>query len=261
MHTTPLFQTTHKLTRSQSLPQLATTPSAPPTAPLQRRSSFSDVDTFERAPTLKPLGSNPTALVTTAPHQPTAPSQPTAPALPAVPPIRYSSVSASSAHHDRSKMKQMAPTAAAKSYGFSFVDKRTEAADIQSINAYIKHVNGGGSTPMLGTNNKPITHKPADHDGAKPGMIQFDVNGRTYSTHADTAQLFPVKGEGIVRGKGIQDMHARLKDEGVYSKRADVKTYYSVNTALDANAKPWASAGRAKQDEAQRAFNALMGFK
>lgn len=165
---------------------------------------------------------------------------------PAIAPVG-SSVSASSAHHDLNLIKSKAASAAAKLYGFSFVNKATERADVDMINEYIK------GKRVKGSDGQVITHGPATHAGAKLGMIQYLINGRIYSTHADTTQLFPVSGTGIVNGNGIADMLKELKKLG----KLDLKTFYAVSTAGGV-ATPWAQLGTRQKKEYEEAFTAYM---
>ncbi|MES2317752.1 MAG: hypothetical protein V4631_09685 [Pseudomonadota bacterium] len=166
-------------------------------------------------------------------------------------------VSASSAHHALHLLRTKAASAASKTYGFSFVDKPTETADVAKINEYIKHLKSGSAEPFLDSEGKRMSHGKATHAGAKPGMIQFKVNGRVYSTHADTLQLFPVSGAGIVAGKGIADMLKVLKEWELL----DLKTFYAVATALTPASVAWKQLGKRDQAGYEEAHTAYMKRK
>jgi hypothetical protein len=170
----------------------------------------------------------------------------------------HSSVAASSAHHDMKLLKNKAPSAAGKEYGYSFVDKAVEKGDVATINKYMQHVLDKEQGPFLDDDGNPVTHAPATHQGSKPGMIQFQVNGRVYSTHADTSQLFPVSGDGIVHGKGPVEMMAELAGQSLL----DDKTFYQLECVRDGTeAAAWAQVGKTTKQAVAARLKAYLGKK
>jgi hypothetical protein len=126
---------------------------------------------------------------------------------------------------------------------------------VAKINEYVKHVNSGAGGSVLDGSRQPVTHGPATHAGAKPGMVQYTLNGRTYSTHADTTQLFPVSGTGIVSGQGAADMKRALEQLG----ELDVKTFYALDCLEHGRPqRAWAQTSKAVQREAETTFQLFM---
>jgi hypothetical protein len=150
-------------------------------------------------------------------------------------------ISTSSAHHSLGKLKKMAPSAAKKSYGFSFVDKTQEEADIRLINSYI--------STQKSPKDIVITHAPATHAGAKEGMMAYTINGRVYSTHQKTQQVFPVSGPGISSGKGPDQMMALLKSKGTLT----LQLYFKLT-----GGNKWAQTAKPQQQITKAAYNAYM---
>lgn len=93
-------------------------------------------------------------------------------------------------------------------WGFSISPKAQQQQDVDAINQHINKWNDGQSVA-----DSPVKHKPASD-----GKTEYSIEGRTYSTHSDTAQLYPISGPGISTGKGAGDMYHLLKQNNMLNK-------------------------------------------
>ena len=80
---------------------------------------------------------------------------------------------------------------------FAVAAKNVMEADLVVINRYITTVNEGGDTSELGVTRDAQVVAP---------KVRYTVNGRTYHTHDDSPQLFPVEGTDVDNGTGPIDM-------------------------------------------------------
>lgn len=92
---------------------------------------------------------------------------------------------------------------AAHAYGFSFATRELMADDTKIINKFIAAFNGRGKwTPKA---------RKVSYDFGLGNKIEYTVNGRTYSTHDNTSQLYPLRGTDITAGVGAVAMGRVLR--------------------------------------------------
>ena len=113
-------------------------------------------------------------------------------------------VSLPSAVHHEENLGKKYEDMSNQPWGFSISPKAQQQQDVNAINEHINKYNSGQSVA-----DSPVTHKPASD-----GKTEYSIEGRTYSTHSDTAQLYPVSGPGISTGQGPGDMYHLLKQNG-----------------------------------------------
>ncbi len=106
-------------------------------------------------------------------------------------------VSLSSAIHWFENLNEKYDKVVTQPWGFSFAPRKTQEEDVKAINEYIGLFKAGKIEKQ--------THR---HEGPK---TIYTVNGRVYSTHADSHQLYPISGPGVIHGRGPVDMYYVLQ--------------------------------------------------
>ncbi|WP_284641931.1 hypothetical protein [Paenibacillus silviterrae] len=101
---------------------------------------------------------------------------------------------------------------------FSLCKKSIMAADLTLINEYIANY----------TEDKPVGNKVTHRRGATSSQIEYVVNGRTYSTHKGTAQLYPVSGTDVKTGKGPVAVGKLLRELKALTEDRKVGLYQIV---------------------------------
>lgn len=111
--------------------------------------------------------------------------------------IRLQKVSLSSEIHHLENLVDSCTAVLTQPWGFSFAAKPTQIAHVKLINEYVDKWNAGAEVAVM--------HAPGT--GKK---IQYTIGDCVYSTHEDSAQLYPISGTGVVRGNGPGDMYRIL---------------------------------------------------
>jgi len=93
---------------------------------------------------------------------------------------------------------------AAHGYGFSFATRAIMIADTDIINEFVAAFNGLAAWTAAA--------EEVSYDFGLGNKIEYTVNGRVYSTHDHSSQLYPLHGTSITNGVGPVAMGRVLRD-------------------------------------------------
>jgi hypothetical protein len=99
-------------------------------------------------------------------------------------------------------------------YGWSFADISIQQADLIEINDFITQYEAGADVRA-----HAVTYK------FNLPKVEYTVDGRTYSTHADSDQLYPISGLNITNGKGPIELGKAMKVLGILTNERAIKLY------------------------------------
>jgi hypothetical protein len=135
-------------------------------------------------------------------------------------------------------------------YGWSFGDMSMQQRDVDLINDFVTKYEAG--TDVTG---HAVTFK------LNLPKVEYTVNDRTYSTHADHNQLYPISGTDITNGIGPVMLGNAMKDLGILTDERRIKLYqiYCELGGIDCNHSGIGSLSNKQKTEYLEAFQKLMG--
>lgn len=149
---------------------------------------------------------------------------------------RLGAVSLSSGIHHFELLAQNYKAVVTQPWGFSVAKKALQQTDLVKINAYIVKWNSGAVVAKI-------------HRRGEGNKILYEVDGRTYSTHEDSNQLYPIHGPGIASGNGPADMYRLLKAIGKADPAKIIKLYEQL---LGTQSEEYTSAAKKKKEGGHR---------
>lgn len=141
------------------------------------------------------------------------------------PKVAFQLVSEPSDVHREESLNRNYADIAAHAHGFSFAPRAVMAADTAIINEFIRAMNRTGEW------TEGAAEVSWDHGSGN--KLEYTVNGRTYSTHDNSAQLYPLSGVQVTHGSGPVDMGRIMEARGKLTENAKITLEMILNPQHD----------------------------